>query len=60
MKFSKWSKVKQIIVIVTTCSVSCFIFKENFVFNEEDNPSQKVAIVDEELDDVDKDDIGNL
>ena len=48
--------MKQIIAIVTTRSVFCFIFKENYVFNEEDSP----AIVEEELQDVDKDDIGNL
>ena len=37
-----------------------FIFKENHVFNEEYNPSQKVVIIKEEQDDIDIDDIGNL
>ena len=37
------------------------IFKENRIFIEEkDNPSDKVVIVEEELDDVDIDGIGNL
>ena len=40
--------------------LSSFIFKQNQVFNEEDNPSQKVVIVDEELDDIDVNDIGYL
>ena len=32
---------------------SCFVFKENhFFFEEEDKPSDKVAIVEEELDDI--------
>ena len=39
---------------------SSFIFKENQVFNEEDNPSHKVAIAEEELDDVDIVDARNL
>ena len=39
---------------------SSFIFKENRVFNEEDNPSQKVVLVEEELDDTDIDGIQNL
>ena len=32
---------------------SSFVFKENHVFNEKDNPWQKVVIVKEELDDID-------
>ena len=32
--------------------VSSFILKENHIFNEEDNPSQKVVIGEEELDDM--------
>ena len=39
---------------------SNFIFKENLVFNEKDNPSQKVVITEEELDGIDRDDIGNF
>ena len=39
---------------------SNFIFKENFVFNKKDNPSQKVVIAEEELDGVGRDDIGNF
>ena len=32
---------------------SCFVFKENhFFFEEEGKPSDKVAIVEEELDDI--------
>ena len=34
---------------------SSFVFKENDVFNEEGNPSQKVGIVEEILDDIDID-----
>ena len=37
-----------------------FIFKENQVIVEEDNPSEKNVIVTEELDGIDIDDIGNL
>ena len=37
------------------------VFKENHVFIEEkDNPSDKVVMVEEELDDIDMDGIGNL
>ena len=37
------------------------IFKENHVFIEgKDNPSDKVVMVEEELDDIDIDGIGNL
>ena len=32
---------------------SSFIFKENHVFIEEDNPSDKVIMVEEELDGID-------
>ena len=40
---------------------SSFIFKENLVFfQEKDNSSEKVFIVEEELDGVDVDRIGNL
>ena len=39
---------------------SSFIFKGNHVFNEKDNPSQKVVIVGKELDDIDINDIVNL
>ena len=39
---------------------SSFVFKENHVFNEKDNPSEKVVIAEEELDDIDIDDIVNL
>ena len=40
---------------------SSFIFKENHVFiEEEDNPSDKVAMVEEELGRIDIDGIGNL
>ena len=37
-----------------------FYFQRKPVFNEEENPSQKVVIVEEELDDIDKDSIVNL
>ena len=39
---------------------SNFIFKENQVFNKEENHSQKVVIVEKELDDTGIDDIENL
>ena len=39
---------------------SGFIFKKNHGFIEKGNPSQKNAIVEEELDCIDIDDIGNL
>ena len=39
---------------------SNFIFKENQVFNKEENHSQKVVIVENELDNTDIDDIENL
>ena len=40
---------------------SSFRFKENHVFiEEEDNPSNKVVIVEEELDDIDIDGFRNL
>ena len=40
---------------------SSSIFKENYIFfEEEDDPSDKVVIVQEKLDDIDIDGIGNL
>ena len=39
---------------------SSFIFRDNHVFNEEDNLSQETAVIDEELNDIDTDDIGSL
>ena len=39
---------------------SSFIFKENHVLIEEDNPSDKVVIVGEELDGIDVDGFGSL
>ena len=39
---------------------SNFIFKENQVFNKEENHSQKVVIIEKELDNTDIDDIENL
>ena len=40
---------------------SSSIFKENHVFiEEEDNPSDKVVMIEEELDGIDIDGIGNL
>ena len=39
---------------------SSFIFKKNHSFIGEDNPSEKVVIVVEELEGIDIDDIGNL
>ena len=41
-------------------NVSSFNFKENHVLIEEDNPSGKTFIVEEELDGIDRDGIGNL
>ena len=40
--------------------VSSFIFKENHVLIEEDNPSEKIVIVEEELENIDRDGNGNL
>ena len=40
--------------------VSSFIFKENHILIEEDNPSEKIVIVEEELDSIDRDGNGNL
>ena len=40
--------------------VSSFIFKESHVSFAEDNPSETIVIVEEELDGIDRDDIGNL
>ena len=42
----------------TTFAVPSFIFKENQVIVEEDNPSEKNVA--EELDGIEIDDIGNL
>ena len=39
---------------------SSFIFEENHVFIEEDNPADKVVTVEEELDAVEVDGIGNV
>ena len=39
---------------------SSFILKKNHGFIQEGNPSEKVVIVEEELDGIDIDDIGNL
>ena len=40
---------------------SSFTFKENHVFiEEEDNPSDKIVIAEEELDGIDINGIGNL
>ena len=36
------------------------VFKENEVFNEEEIPSQKVVVADEEIDGIDIEDTGNL
>ena len=45
-------------------TLTCFIFfmfsKKNHGFLEEDNPSEKAVIIEEELNCVDIDDIGNL
>ena len=40
--------------------VSSFIFKENYVLIEEDNLSEKIVLVEKELDGNDRDDIVNL
>ena len=53
--------VEQIVMIVTTRCVSCFIFKVNYVFIEEkDNPVEKVVIDEEELDGIEINRILNL
>ena len=40
--------------------VSSFIFKENHVLTKKRNPSEKIVIVEEELDGIGRDDVGNL
>ena len=40
--------------------LACFIFLKNHGFVQEDSPLEKVVIVEEELDGIDIDDIGNL
>ena len=40
--------------------VFSFIFKENLVLIEKDNPSEKIVVVEKELDGIDGDDLGNL
>ena len=46
--------------ILSLLYFSSFIFKENHVFNEKENPSQKVVTAEKELDDIDIRDIANL
>ena len=41
-------------------NVFCFIFKENQVLIEEGNVSEKIVILEEELDGINRDDIGSL
>ena len=45
---------------IDSFNVSSFIFKENHVLIEENNPSEKIVIDEEELDGIDRDGIGNL
>ena len=45
---------------ILTCFFSWFYFQKTCAFIEEDNHSEKVAIVEEGLDGIDIDDIGNL
>ena len=40
--------------------VSSFIFKEHHVLIEKDNPSEKIVLIEEDLDGIDRDDIVNL
>ena len=40
--------------------VFSFIFKENLVLIEKDNPSEKIVAVEKELDGIDGDDLENL
>ena len=46
--------------ILSVLYFSNFIFKGNHVFNQKDNLSQKVVIVETELDDIDTVDIVNV
>ena len=55
-----WYKVKCRKLLSQIIIGLYYIFKENHVFIEEDNSSDKVSIVMEELDGTDKDGIGNL
>ena len=43
-----------------TCFFSSVIFKKYHGFIEEGNPSEKTVLVEEEPDNIDKEDIGNL
>ena len=51
-------KYRGILQQIMKCS--SFIFEENHVFIEEDNLSDKVVTIEEELDDAQVDGIGNL
>ena len=55
-----WNKIEKTTFADIDFCFSCCIFKKNHGFIEEDNPSEKVVIVEEELNRVDIDDIGNL
>ena len=46
--------------ILSVLYFSNFIFKGNHAFNQKDNPTQKVVIIEKELDDIDTVDIVNL
>ena len=56
----KWNKIKKTTFANNFVDFPNFIFKENEVLIEEDKPSEKIAIVKEELDGIDIDDVGNL
>ena len=45
---------------ILTCLIFLVLFSKNRAFIEEDNPSEKNVIVEEGLDGVDIDDVGNL
>ena len=56
----KSRRLRSQIYIYIYIYVFSFIFKENHVLLKEDSPSEKIVIVEEELDGIDKDDIRNL
>ena len=53
-------KSRRLRSLILFFDVSSFIFKENHVLIEEDNPSEKIFIVEEELFGIDRNGIGNL
>ena len=47
-------KIEETIFADIGFDISSFIFKENHVLIEQDNPSEKIVIVEEKLDGIDR------